>query len=75
MPATLSRRRVSIAHVAGALGPSSASWRESKLRALDVDEWERTMQKIWSRGLVLVLPSGERIEEFVLHVYRAERRD
>jgi hypothetical protein len=28
------------------------------------------MQKIWSRGLVLVLPSGERIEEFVLHVYR-----
>jgi hypothetical protein len=33
------------------------------------------MQKIWSRGLVLVLPSGERIEAFVLHVYRAARRD
>jgi hypothetical protein len=31
------------------------------------------MQKIWSRGLVLVL--RERIEEFVLHVYRAARRD
>jgi hypothetical protein len=35
-------------------------------------EWERTMQKIWSRR---VLPSGERIEEFALHVYRAARRD
>jgi hypothetical protein len=33
------------------------------------------MQKIWSRGLVLVLPSGERFEEFVLHAYRATRRD
>jgi hypothetical protein len=33
------------------------------------------MQKIWSLGLVLVLPSGKRIEEFVLHVYRAARRD
>jgi hypothetical protein len=32
------------------------------------------MQKIWSPGLALVLPSGERIEEFALHGYQAARR-
>jgi hypothetical protein len=69
MPATLSRRRVSIAHVA-----EGARHFERELALveapgpLDVVEWGCTMQKIWSRGLVLVL-QRERIEEFVLHVY------
>jgi len=36
---------------------------------MDVEEWERTMREIWSRGLVLVLDGGERIEEYALHVY------
>jgi hypothetical protein len=36
---------------------------------MDVEEWERTMQEIRSRGLVLVLDGGERIEEYALHGY------
>jgi hypothetical protein len=39
------------------------------LDPLDVPEWERDMQEIWSRGAVLVLPSGERFDEYMLHVY------
>ena len=35
----------------------------------DVEEWERTMQEIYSRGAVLMLADGERVQEFMLHVY------
>jgi hypothetical protein len=36
----------------------------------DPVEWERTWEAIWSAGLVLVLPDGERVERgYAVHVY------